>query len=64
MAKLAARSNVRSAPALRCCVGLVFVDVGLLPPDFSEKFIGWLVCCLRLSIFSLCKSVSQDLAQV
>jgi hypothetical protein len=43
---------------------LVFGGVALLPPDFWEKFIGWFVCCLRFSIFSLCKSVSQELAQV
>jgi len=49
----AARSNVRNPAGLRFCVELVFVDVGLLLPDFSEKFIGWLVCCWRLSIFSL-----------
>lgn len=61
MAIPAASSNFRNPAALRCCVELVFEGaIVLLLSDFSEKFIGWLVCCLRIRIFSLCQSVSQE----
>jgi hypothetical protein len=50
--------------APRFCVELIFGGVALLPPDFWEKFIGWFVCCLRLSIFSLLYVCSQELAQI